>query len=247
VYAGAEFYGPSPARSAIEVLRRELAEPQDLVRQARIRYPLAGLYAVIGNIEAAREQITRCIGRFEEVGFRMRALRAVEMVAWVELIAGSPARAEDALRRSIEELRAIGNLNNTGGQIAILSVAVGLQGHPEEALRLSDEAQAITAPDDVFNWLCLARARGLALRLAGRQAEAISHLERGLSLAMSTDSLMWIGDLNLERARVLRALDRTLEAVDAVDSAADAYRRKEHLVGLAATEAFRRELTGSPV
>jgi tetratricopeptide (TPR) repeat protein len=246
-FMGAEVYGPSPAAAALDVLRSELAQqPTDLALDARIRFSIAGLLAMVGDISAARDEIRRCTAGLEELGRHMFALGSTEMVAYVELLGGNPARAEEALRPSIEELRAIGNLGFMGGLTAWLSIAVALQGRSVEAMTLADEADTFTTPEDIGNMLNVARARGIALRLAGGQAEAIGHLERGLSVAMSTDSLMQIGDLHLERARVLQALDRLPEALEAADRAADAFRRKQHRVGLVATEAFRRELAGSP-
>jgi class 3 adenylate cyclase/tetratricopeptide (TPR) repeat protein len=243
---GAEAYGPSPAEAALDVLRGELAQqPTDLVQDARIRFSMAGLLAMVGDVSAARDEIRRCTATLDELGRHMFALASMEMAAYVELIAGSPARAEESLRPSIDGLRAMGSLGFVGGQIAILSIAVALQGRSAEAMKLADEADAIASPHDVGDHMNLDRARSVAMRLAGKPAEAILYIERALAVAASTD-VAWIGDFHLEHARILWALHRTPEALEAADRAADAFGRKQYRVGEAATEAFRREVAGSP-
>ena len=66
----------------------------------------------------------------------------------VELIAGDPAAAERALRPANETLRAIGEAGFRASVLTLLAEAAYAQGRFGQALRLTEEAEALAGADD---------------------------------------------------------------------------------------------------
>jgi hypothetical protein len=67
----------------------------------------------------------------------------------IELIAGDPAAAERQLRLGCEELRAMGERGYLSLAMVYLAEALYAQGRYAEALPLTEEAEALAAPDDI--------------------------------------------------------------------------------------------------
>jgi class 3 adenylate cyclase/tetratricopeptide (TPR) repeat protein len=185
-------------------------------------------------------------GAFEDVDeFRrgVRELRRETLYAvsagcvWdVCLWAGEWRRGEEALREGYEMLERMGN------KAALSEIALGLgdcvlrQGRVDEAERLSEIGEEVTAADDVFGtaqWLTL-RSRVRAAR--GDLTGAKTFARRAIELPTVDEFPEFAADARLALAEALR-LQGTAGAQEAAE-ALELYERKGNLVGAQRVRAF---------
>jgi tetratricopeptide (TPR) repeat protein len=184
--------GPTPVIEAIERVEAVLAEvggrPGDeaprLVDRAILEaWGLAGLEAMRGRFERARELCERARAVFEEVGQTRRLADLSEVRGGVEMLAGNPEEAERQLRLSYEALARMGDRAVLSTVATELAEALLTQGRDDDAARLTKESAELAASDDLESQI---RWRTLLARLEVRQgnlenAEALARdaLERG--------------------------------------------------------------------
>ncbi len=211
---GAAFFGPMPVPEAIRVCEEILAEPE---QQRRIRASalraLAGLNAMAGDFDDAREFVAAHKALVQELGLRVTAASAAETYGIVEMLAGDPAAAERELSWGYGVLDEIGETQNFPDLAAKLADALYAQGHDERALALSEVSERSTAPDDLsagVQWRAV-RAKLLARRGDSEAAEALAR--EAVALASETDFLVLHGDALMDLAEVLRTNGRDAGSV----------------------------------
>jgi tetratricopeptide (TPR) repeat protein len=160
----------------------------------------------------------------------------------VELTAGDLAAAEAILRPAYETLLAMGEKARSSSRGAILSAVIYEQGRYDEAMRLADEADAVSAADDMEPrvWLRGVRAKVLARR--GRFAEAEAEARENARLADETDWPAYAGSAWLDLSEVLRLAGRPKEAAEAAREAEARFGSKGTIVMLERARALRVEL-----
>ena len=174
---------------------------------------------MIGEFEEARSLIGRAGSILDELGMTLELAATGGLTpGMVELTAGEAVAAEAAVRPAYEALAAMGEQARLSSRAAILAASVYEQGLFEEALRLTDEADAVSAADDIEpqGWLHGVRAKALA-RL-GRFEEAEREARATVELMEPTDWLPYRAMAWFDLGEVLRLAGRH-------DEAAEAFRR----------------------
>jgi DNA-binding SARP family transcriptional activator len=244
---GAGLFGPLPVPEAIvrcdEVL--ELPPRQQRVKALAYR-ALAGLVAMEGRFDEARDLLERDRAIIEDVGLAVAAAVASEIWGILEMLAGEAEAAERRLREGYEILEAMGEKSGLSTLAAMLAHAVYEQGRYDEAFdftRISEEAAPEEDRSANVYWLA-ARAKVLARR--GRPEEGESLARSALGLAEATDFLNMHGHALMDLGEVLRLAGRAGEAAGAVAEALRLYERKGNAVAAARAGALQAEILASP-
>jgi len=228
---GAAFFGPMRVPDAIGVCEAIASQPaqQRRIRASALR-ALAGLKAMAGEFEDARELVAEHKATVEELGLRVTAASAAETYGIVENLAGDPAAAERELASGYGVLEEIGETQNFPDLAAKLADALYAQGQDDRALELSEVSERATAPDDLsagVQWRAV-RAKLLARARNTDDAEALAR--EAVALAAETDFLVLRGDALMDLAEVLRTSGRDDEAVPFVEQALELYEQKQNVV-----------------
>jgi predicted ATPase/DNA-binding SARP family transcriptional activator len=231
--ASAALWGPTPAPEGIRRCERFLTEVgSHQTGEAVILNHLAGLYAMQGRAEEARQVLARGLAAFEELGATMTS-SVTHPASFVAMLAGDMATAEAHLRRDYRRLEQMGEHNYLATTAAFLAQAVAAQGRHDEAERFIAVSRDAGAGED---FLAQVITQGLLARILaarGQLAEAEELSRAAVTLAARTDFLNQHGDALLELAGVLAEVGRTREARAAVDEALGLYERKGNLIASA--------------
>ncbi len=238
--AGGEVYGLAPVEPTIKKLRAALAIA-DAVDQLPILFGLIGLEAMAGRIDRARAAHVDAEELAREYGHRI-GVGLGEMIGKAELIAGTPERAEAALRASIDRLRPLGIGPWLGFQLGNLAEALARQGKLDEALSAATEVADMSDPNDSPNWFLVHQARALVLLAKGEAALACAEAEKGLARVDGTEFISWIGDGRMVLARARAASGDRRGAMQEAIEAEQLYAAKGNVVGEAAASQLRRSL-----
>jgi tetratricopeptide (TPR) repeat protein len=240
-------HGPTPTQEAIGRCEELLAQVRgDRTVEAGMLGMLAGLYAMRGRFEDAREFFARGIVILEELGIKLRMATRRTISGEIELLADDPAAAERELRWGYERLLEMGERGDLPAIAAQLAEALYRQ-------RRFDEAERFTAiSENAFAGAGSAGVRSRAVRaklLASRgefeRAEVLAR--EAVALAENDDRLAVRGDAVMDLAETLRMAGRSGDAVAAARDALRLYEAKGNdvsagkaralLEGLAANEA----------
>lgn len=162
--------------------------------------------------------------------------------AFVELMAGDLAAAEAAVRPAFETLAAMGEKARLSSRAAFLSAIVYEQGRYDEAMRLADEADAVSAADDMEPQILFRGVRAKVLARRERFDEGEREAREIARLADDTDWPGYAGFAWLDLSEVLRLAGRADEAIHAAREAETRFERKGIVVMLERAQAIRREL-----
>jgi DNA-binding SARP family transcriptional activator len=227
--ATAALFGPLPVPAAIARCRaEEEALAGSPVALARLRMPLAALFAMAGEAEEA----LRLVAEADAVLGELRGLRSAagQEGAIAELLAGAPGDAEARLREGCDELRRMGERSLLADSAASLARVLLLRGAIEEADEACREARAAASPEDLS---AQAGWRGVQARLLardGRPEEAEALAREAVATAARTDFLSVHADALTDLAAVLRWAGDGQQADAAADAATAVYERKGDVV-----------------
>ena len=197
----------------------------------------AHMRARLGEFEGAFEDVTEFRRRLRELG-REREYAVTSGCLWdVCLWAGEWQRGEEALREGYETLERMGN------KAALSEIVLGLgeclfrQGAVDEAERLSEIGEEVTATDDLFGmaqWLTLrSRVRAARGDLAGAETVA----RKAIDLPIRDEFPEFAAEARLALAEALHSAGRD-DAYELGAEALELYERKGNIVGAARVRAF---------
>ena len=243
---GSWLFGPVAVPEAIRRAEEILALPP---RQQRVKASayraLAGLVAMEGRFDEARELLELDRTIIEDMGLRVTAAVASEIWGIVEMLAGRPAAAERKLREGYGILEGMGEKSGLSTLAAMLAHAVYAQGRYDEAYRFTEISEESAPEEDrsanVY-WLA-ARAKLLARRAQPVEGEGLAR--KALRLAEPTDFLNMRAQAHIDLGEVLRLAGRANEAAAAVGEAAELYEKKGNTVSAGLARAARSELASS--
>ncbi len=230
-YAQVALHGPVPVPEAIEHIERLLdGLSGDRGSEATIRGVLGRLYAMRGDVSAAREQVGLSRAAFEELGRTVTAASTSLDSAPVELLAGDARRAAELL---LEDYNALGAL----GERYVLSTVAGLLSQVSYELGNDDDAESfslvcreLAAADDVASQALWRGTRAKLLARRGLVDEAILLAREAVSLVEDTEAPMMQAEARTELAATLRIAAQEDEATLVLDEAIALYERKGDLV-----------------
>jgi DNA-binding SARP family transcriptional activator len=244
--AASYLFGPTPVTEGIVRCERMLAEGAGN-RSYEILFALAGLRAMRGEFDAARELIRRSERTLEELGLTLERARQGEIGGMIELLAGDPAAAERELRPGFELLSEAGETSLLVSRAAELAEAVYRQGRYDEAERLTQTSESLANAADAHpqvRWRAV-RAKALARRGALEEAERLGR--EAVALSAKTDCIDELqAGARMDLAQVLLICGRSREAIPLVREALELYDRKENSVMAERARALLRQLTASP-
>ena len=178
-------------------------------------------YAQLGDLELARDALSRGIEASTDARESARARAALVEIA---LLDGDPGPAARAARASIEELRALGDNRNATMQTLVLARAEVLLGRLNEASHVVETILAKKLPSDLeaVAWLAMAEiaVRSVAAtraRSALRRAEAALVRSPHPLLSRALDALSQ--EISRPVARLLRDGDTSAVDLFAVEAA----------------------------
>jgi DNA-binding SARP family transcriptional activator/tetratricopeptide (TPR) repeat protein len=227
--ACALYCGPRDVTSAIARCEALLLEHAgDRASEMNVLAWLGGLEAMGGRFSDARDLIEQAEERC--VQLRFTADIYLPLRAAVEMFAGAPELAEEALRTSCAALQREKQTARLATRAAELADAIYEQDRYEEAetwIRLARKSAGSDDLDAAFAWRYV-RAKVLARLGAIDEAE---HLGReALDLIARTDALNRHGDALLALAEILRFQGREDEALEHVRGALRLYEEKGNVV-----------------
>jgi class 3 adenylate cyclase/tetratricopeptide (TPR) repeat protein len=241
--ASSAFYGPTPVGEAIqrcEAIRDEVRD--DRRSAAATWYPLAGLYAMIGRFDAARELLDRASRMLEDLGFVTLNSSFKQYDGLVELLAGDLALAEERLRFGLGRLEEMGERAFVSTLAALLGEVLYRRGHRTEAARFVERSMETAAPDDLVAQIAWRTVQAKLLAIAGHMENAETLARRAVSLAEKTD---WSNDhaaacIALGEVLHKRGLSEQAQAV--VRKALDLYEAKGNIVAVEGVRALQARL-----
>jgi tetratricopeptide (TPR) repeat protein len=203
-YAAAASLGPTLVDDAIARCETALEQTAgDRQSEGQLIAVLAGLYAMQGMFDRARELVSHGRTLFSDLGMEMHAAR-LDVEAWrVEMLAGDLSAAENALRAADGVLAAAGEKYLLSWVAGLLAQTLIYRGDLDEADRLGRESEALAPAADVASqalWRCV-RGRVMARQGAAAGAEAI--LREALSLLEPTDATVLQIETYLDLGEVL--------------------------------------------
>ena len=226
-YAAAASLGPTLVDDAIARCESALEQTAgDRQSEGQLVAVLAGLYAMQGAFDHARELVAQGRAVFEDLGMQMHAAR-LDVEAWrVEMLAGDLSAAESALRAADDVLAAAGEKYLHSWVAGLLAQTLIERGELDEADRLGRQSQELAPDADIASqalWRCV-RGRILARQGAADEAEAI--VREALALLEPTDATVLQLETYVDLGEVL-AVGGSFEDARAAYEAARALAEKK--------------------
>jgi predicted ATPase/class 3 adenylate cyclase len=228
--ASSIFYGPVPVADGIrrcEEIRREVSG--NLAAEAWTLRALAGLHAMAGRTELARELLSSSRAMFEELGESLSsAVSHIEAV--VEMLAGNLSAAEESLRWCYRVLEEMGDKAFLSTTAAYLAQVIYAQGRDEEAERFTERGEELAASGDIATQAMWRSVRAKVLVKRGDVDEAEQLAREALAFAEQTDFLNHRAEARIDLAVILQDAGRIDEACAALSDGLALYQQKGNVV-----------------
>jgi predicted ATPase/class 3 adenylate cyclase len=228
--ASSLFFGPTPVATAIErceAIRGEIGD--NLLAVGTLLEPLAGLHAMEGRFDEARELLATSAAAFEELGLSLNSAVS-HHTAMVELLAGDPAAAERCLRKGFDALEEMGDRALLSTTAAFLGETLLAQDRDDEAEHFARLSADLAVDDDLITHVIWRGVQASILARRGGLAEAERVSRQAVALAERTDFLNHRAEALVVRARVLGQQERPEAAREALGAALGLYEQKGNLV-----------------
>jgi predicted ATPase/class 3 adenylate cyclase/DNA-binding winged helix-turn-helix (wHTH) protein len=231
--ASSLFFGPTKVADGIKRCEAILAEAEaNPAASAEVLQPIAGLHAMQGRFDEARELLATSDAAFKELGLTLSSAVS-HHAAMVDLLAGDPVAAERSLRSGYATLEEMGERALLSTTAAFLGQALLAQDRNEEAEALAELSAELAAQDDLVTQVVWrgVRARCLAGRDQLDDAEGLAR--EAVTLAEVTDLLNHRADAFVDLGIVLGTLGRSEEAQTTFAEAVRLYELKGNVVAAA--------------
>ncbi len=235
--ASSIFFGPTPVSVGIhrcEKIRVEVSG--NLGSEAWTLRSLAGLHAMDGRFELARELLAASSAIFEDLGQTLNS-SVSHVDGIVEILAGNPAAAERHLRAGYRALEEMGDKAFLSTTAAYLAQAVYAQGRDEEAARFTEVSEELADRGDLLTQIIWrgVRAKVLATRGLGEDADDLAR--EAVTMSLSTDFVNTRADALIDLAQIHQQAGRVEEANAAVAEGLALYEQKGNSVAARKTRA----------
>ena len=205
-----------------KLLERVTGEPRF---EAGILAPMAWLYGMAGRFTEAHDALARSRAIYAaELGWPLEWAGCAMNAGAIELMAGDPVAAEQALRPAYDALRAMGEAFYLKDVAYYLTRSLCEQGRGDEALQVLEGMRSSLPPGSEVaegDWQ-LAAARVKAARGELRSAERLAREGRR---RVGTASPIWVAEAALTQAEVLEVAGKPKEAAAAFRDALALYER----------------------
>jgi tetratricopeptide (TPR) repeat protein len=232
-------HGPMPVPQAIAECEALIAAGLgDRQVECNVICALAQLKAMNGELEAGRALYHSARAQLRDLGQGVYAASTAADLARVELRGGNLALAEQEVRADCGFLDATGETYFLSTLWALLALIVRGQGRDDEALELTQRAEAATAVDDTWSQALWRMARAPILARKGELELALELARQAVELVQGTESPMLKGEAQAELAAVLALAGNTNAARETAAMAIGHFRSKQNRVAVAAYTAW---------
>jgi class 3 adenylate cyclase/tetratricopeptide (TPR) repeat protein len=221
------FWGPTHAEQSLKLCEAvlKLGEGNRMVEGKTI-LSMAGLEAMRGDFDRARELVARAMGIFEELGLGFTHAAARQMSGLIEDLAGDPAAAEREYRLGYDALEAMGDKGYLPSFAAYVGESLYDQGRYDEAERFTTISEEMFAADDEEAKADWGPVRAKLLLRTGDEAGAIRLAQEVVSMASANDDVFDHADALMDLAEILRTVGRTPEAATAAAQGLELFEKK---------------------
>jgi predicted ATPase len=228
-------YGPEPVVTALKRVEEIERENKGAWRlHAAALRGQAGLQAMAGNFDKARELITTAERIAAEVGLEnLRAGGILRMAGQIELMAGDPRAAERFLREAYESLHRSSDWGHLASVAPLLAEALLAQRQEDEAETLLELTSGWITADDTEGQILLGAARSKLATLRGDAAGAEAFARTAVERSAKGDELVARATALVRLAEALQLANRGDDAAAALREALLLYERKGNVVGAA--------------
>jgi DNA-binding SARP family transcriptional activator len=236
--AGCALLGPTPVADGLRTWDEILAEPpaQRRVLATACR-ALAGLNAMVGRFDEAREYVRRDKEILAELGLRLSSAGAAEVYGLVEQLAGNVEAAAHEFERGRRFFEEVGERSGLSTLACYAAEACCDLGRYEEARRLSVTGEETATPDDLASQMLWRAARARCAAAAGDLNEAERLARDGVAVAERTDFIVMHATTLRSLAEVLLKRGDASGAAAATRAALELYERKGNVVAAKRTRA----------
>jgi class 3 adenylate cyclase len=233
-------YGTTPARDALATCHDLLSTPgRTRTFEAVVMGVVAGLEAMLGEFDAARESYSRAGAILEELGLELARAALTQIGVPIALLSGDASWAEREAKGGAEILERFGSASV---QSPLIAEALYAQGRIEEASRVLESIEP-TAEPAIIQWHVRRGIMETRLAIAGaRVGEALATAESAVRLAEETEDPSLLGDAMIAHAEALFAGDRPDEAEASLDAARRLYIAKGNVAAAAAARSAAADL-----
>lgn len=203
----------------------------DRASEANVEVWLGGLEAMCGNFDEARAYIERARRTYQDLGLRAAVFdNCGRALAAIELLAGSPAHAEELLQDSCRQLQESRHTAVLATRAAELAVVIFEQGRYDDAAAWVRVAHRSAGADDLDAALSRQPVEARILARDGALTDAERLARETVSLVSRTDGLIRHAEALLALAEILELADRQSEAETALRDTLALYEQKGNLV-----------------
>ncbi|MGI9020604.1 MAG: ATP-binding protein [Solirubrobacterales bacterium] len=244
----AAVFGPAPCDRVIARARDDLDWARAHNNRALEGSTLARMGEMLsraGYVKEAVAAFAEARTTFEELGQPAHLAYLPISTAAVEPLASDPAAAELELRASLEHFESIGAKHIAATVGPMLASAIVRRGRVDEALELTQMAEAVAAPDDLDAQVKWRLARVDTLLATGELAEAERLAREAIAEAEPSDTIILLADSLAALGAVMRAARAPGEAIPAITRAIELYEAKGDVVSAGRQHTVLRLLEGS--
>ena len=145
---------------------------------------------------------------------------------WIELMAGQPERAEQALRPGAETLIEMGETAYLSTTAAVLAQALYEQSRYDEAETWTRTSEQTSSAEDAASEMAWRATRGKVFARRGDFEAGEDLARKAVEIGHGTDDPRSLGDCLLDLAEVLELAGRRDEAIPFAEEALGHYERK---------------------
>jgi tetratricopeptide (TPR) repeat protein len=224
--ASALTWGPTPVEEGLRLAEDVLARSKTPLLEAPALRMVAAMKALGGRVDEARALIARAAAIFRDLGLTPSLATNAFVTGPLEMSVDDPAAAERIWRESRDRLEEMGEHGWLSTILAGHADALYALGRYEEAYAATERSDEVGASDDLATQILWRSARAKVLARWDRPDEAEALAREAVTIADSTEGMLWQADAYRALGDVMAVLGKTDEERRALREALGRYEAK---------------------